>query len=106
MQLLKKTVAAIFLFIFSFGLPKMFLGIFYHDNPYSDSSAAVEEAITNIGTFGLWLFMIRLCVWALDTTSKDKKLFSLAIPNQTIQLTPIISGIIVGCSNAIRYYKQ
>jgi len=111
MQLIKKTVAVLGLFLFSFGLPKMFLKYIiniseaYHQDIKIPSSGTPEDIVTNFGTFLLWLFSISLCIWMLDTTTKDKKLFSATIPRQTNQLTPIISGIIIGCSNVARYYS-
>jgi len=104
MQFLRKAFAIGFLFILSFGLPKIFLK--YIIFSYSNSEGSAENIVANAITFFLWLLLIRFCVWLIDTTSTDKKFLSYSFPLQTNILTPSITGFLLGLASAVNYYKQ
>lgn len=107
MALIKKIILIGFLFVFSGALPKIALSVFYpHDINSTTVGRGFEEILTDLLSVVISIFIIKLCIFFLETTySEQKELFSLYAPRQLNQLIPLLIGITFGVIRAVNYYN-
>jgi len=97
MEFVKKIIIMLFLFLLSATGIKFLAFIFLEGGG--------ETRITNILSFLFVMFLVKCCFYWLDTKNSNKELFTLTLPTQTNQLTPFITGVLMGIQITIRYFQ-